>query len=57
VVNRTGKDITIEKLILMKEQTMISKTLHRKLKTGSELRCSGRLAVPAPHVALVVLLW
>jgi hypothetical protein len=57
VVNRTRTDITIEKLILMKEQTMISKTLHRKLKTGSELRCSGRLAVPAPHVTLVVLLW
>jgi hypothetical protein len=26
------------------------------LKTGGELRCSGRIAVPAPLVALVVLI-
>jgi hypothetical protein len=28
----------------IKEQTMINKTLHRKLKIGGELRCTGRVS-------------
>jgi hypothetical protein len=42
---------------VLKGQTKIYKTyIYNPTKTGGEIRCSGRIAVPAPFVTPIVLI-